>query len=205
MPSRHHDNRKSGLLATDSTRNPAAPSHTPGLQFDPGTVILTAIPLAPVIESAVAPDFDGSAAHAGPDGLSIVHGRGTNAIRLLLAPDASLTNPLVAMVPLGPDGLDRIDAVSRLWRAVNGRRVPPDARLTAQQRRRLRRMLQAVDGHSEGASYREIAEAIFSAARVADTPWKTSALRDATIDLVKDGLALIAGGYRSLLRRRRRP
>lgn len=66
-------------------------------------------------------------------------------------------------------------------------------------------MLQAVDGRHEGASYREIAEVIFGAARVADVPWKTSALRDATVDLVKDGLALIAGGYRSLLRRRRRP
>lgn len=66
-------------------------------------------------------------------------------------------------------------------------------------------MLQAVDGHTEGATYREIAEAIFGAARVDETPWKTSALRDATIDLVKDGLALIAGGYRTLLRRRRRP
>src|SRR5579885_638255 len=112
---------------------------------------------------------------------------------------------LAALVPMGADGLDRIEAVARLWRAINGRDVPADARLTSQQRRRLRRMLQAVDGRHEGASYREIAEAIFGAARVADAPWKTSALRDATIDLVKDGLALIAGGYRSLLRRRRRP
>lgn len=65
-------------------------------------------------------------------------------------------------------------------------------------------MLQAVDGRMSGASYREIADAIFGAARVADDPWKTSPLRDATIDLVKDGLSLIAGGYRRLLRRRRR-
>ncbi|WP_245804535.1 DUF2285 domain-containing protein [Erythrobacter tepidarius] len=126
-------------------------------------------------------------------------------MRLLLLSDASPASPLVALVSLGADGLDRIEAVARLWRAINGRRVPADARLTSQQRRRLRRMLQAVDGRHEGASYREIAEAIFGAARVADAPWKTSALRDATIDLVKDGLALIAGGYRSLLRRRRRP
>jgi hypothetical protein len=65
-------------------------------------------------------------------------------------------------------------------------------------------MIQAVDGHTNGATYREIAVALFGAARVADTPWKTSALRDATIDLVRDGLSLVAGGYRSLLRRRRR-
>jgi hypothetical protein len=117
---------------------------------------------------------------------------------------ASPADPLVALVPLGADGLDRIEAVNRLWRAANGRKVPPDARLTTQQRRRLRRMLQAVDGHTEGATYREIAEALFGPARIAEASWKTSALRDVTIDLVKDGLALIAGGYRALLRRRRR-
>ncbi|CAL8980541.1 hypothetical protein RHODGE_RHODGE_01379 [Rhodoplanes serenus] len=65
-------------------------------------------------------------------------------------------------------------------------------------------MLQAVDGHNEGASYREIAEAIFGPARISEMPWKTSPLRDVTIDLVKDGLSLIDGGYRALLRRRRR-
>ncbi|WP_418654983.1 DNA -binding domain-containing protein, partial [Acinetobacter baumannii] len=37
--------------------------------------------------------------------------------------------------------------MTRLWRALNNRSVPPDGRLTAQQRRRLRYMLQAVDGH----------------------------------------------------------
>lgn len=172
---------------------------------DPGTVILKAVPTAPAVESAVPPDLDANTARVGADGLSIVHGRGPSAVRLFLTTDASPANPVVALVPLGADGLDRIDAVTRLWRAVNRRKVPIDARLTKQQRRRLRRMLQAVDGHTEGASYREIAEAIFGAARIADASWKTSALRDVTIDLVKDGLALIAGGYRALLRRRRRP
>jgi hypothetical protein len=171
---------------------------------DPGTVILKAAPTAPPVESAVPPDLDANTARAGADGLSIVHDRGASAVRLFLTTDASPANPVVALVPLGADGLDRIDAVTRLWRAVNRRQVPIDARLTKQQRRRLRRMLQAVDGHTEGASYREIAEAIFGPARIADISWKTSALRDVTIDLVKDGRALIAGGYRTLLRRRRR-
>ncbi|MBN9560734.1 MAG: DUF2285 domain-containing protein [Alphaproteobacteria bacterium] len=166
--------------------------------------MLTAVPPSPSVESAVPPDLDANTARDGADGLSIVQGRGANAVRLFLTTDASPANPVVALVPLGADGLDRIDAVTRLWRAVNGRKVPIDGRLTKQQRRRLRRMLQAVDGHTEGASYREIAEAIFGAARIADASWKTSALRDVTIDLVKDGLALIAGGYRALLRRRRR-
>lgn len=159
----------------------------------------------PAIEGSSAADVTNDTARGGPDGLSILYGRGAASIRLLLASGASPEKPIVAILPLGPDGLDRIDAVTRLWRAINSRSVPPDSRLTAQQRRRLRHMLQAVDGHTEGASYREIATAIFGGARVEETPWKTSALRDTTIDLVKDGLALIAGGYRTLLRRRRRP
>lgn len=160
--------------------------------------------MLPTLESAPAPDLDAGSARRGTDGLSIIQGRGNKSIRLLLAPDAAVDEPLVALLPLGSDGLDRIDAATRLWRAINNRFIPNDARLTRQQQRRLRRMLQAVDGHTDGASYREIAEAIFGAARVNDTPWKTSAIRDATIDLVKDGLALVAGGYRMLLRRRRR-
>jgi hypothetical protein len=192
-------------FAIDPTLDATAATVFWAPDIDPGTVILTTVPAASTVESTVLPELDPDTARAGPDGLSIVHGRGSKTERVLLVSDASPASPLVALVSLGADGLDRIEAVARLWRAINGRRVPADARLTSQQRRRLRRMLQAVDGHHEGASYREIAEAIFGAARVADAPWKTSALRDATIDLVKDGLALIAGGYRSLLRRRRRP
>ncbi|WP_375160802.1 DUF2285 domain-containing protein [Bradyrhizobium sp. RDT46] len=156
------------------------------------------------ISSAIARELDLDTARTGADGLSVIYGRGETSIRLLLAHDAVPDQPVVAIVPLGADGLDRIDALTRLWRAVNDHQVPPDPRLTAQQRRRLRHMLQAVDGHAELASYREIAHALFGQRRVSETPWKTSALRDVTIDLVKDGLALIAGGYRMLLRRRRR-
>lgn len=114
------------------------------------------------------------------------------------------TRPLAAVIPLDADGLDRAEAVLRLIKALNNRAVPADARLTAQQLRRARHMLQAVDGRTSGASYREIAEAIFGVMRVADQPWKTSALRDTVKDLVRDGLAMIQGGYRQLLRHRRR-
>jgi len=65
-------------------------------------------------------------------------------------------------------------------------------------------MLQAIDGRMNGASYRQIAGVIFGVDRVASEPWKTSALRDTTTSLVRDGFAMIAGGYRALLRLRRR-
>ena len=65
-------------------------------------------------------------------------------------------------------------------------------------------MLQAVDGRFNEASYREIADAIYGAPRVATDSWKTSALRDSTIALVGDGKALVEGEYRQLLKHRRR-
>ncbi|MCU7429310.1 MULTISPECIES: DUF2285 domain-containing protein [Paracoccus] len=55
-----------------------------------------------------------------------------------------------------------------------------------------------------GASYREIAGAIYGADRVRAEAWKTSALRDAVMGFVRDARAMIGGGYRRLLRRRRR-
>jgi hypothetical protein len=168
--------------------------------------MLTAIPPLPLpgLEGFAPPDLDPRNAQLGPEGLSIVHGEGAAAIRLLVLGDARPDQPLAALVPLDADGLDRIDAVTRLWRALHSRRVFPDTRLTAQQRRRLRHMLQAVDGSINGASYREIANVIYGAPRVAADSWKTSALRDSTIDLVKDGRAMIAGDYRKLLRHRRK-
>lgn len=166
--------------------------------------MLAVIPPLPGMQDAAPPDLDIANARLSEDGLSMIHGEGATAIPILLIGGARPDQPLAALVPLDADGLDRIDAVTRLWRVLNNRPFLPDTRLTAQQRRRLRHMLQAVDGSTNGASYREIANIIFGASRIAADPWKTSALRDSTIDLVKDGLAMIAGGYRKLLRHRRK-
>ena len=98
----------------------------------------------------------------------------------------------------------RIEALVRFWHARRGTRVPPDTRMTGQQRRRLRLMLQACDGRARSASYRAIAEVLFGAERVRADPWKTSSLRDRVIGLVEGGTGLIAGGYLRLFRHRRR-
>lgn len=124
---------------------------------------------------------------------------------LFCLPGAATGQRLAALIPLDPDAHDRLQAVARFLRSLLGRSVPPDSRLTPQRRRRARHMLQAIDGRANGATYREIADVLFGKDRVAADPWKSSALRDATMDLVKDGLAMIAGGYRTLLRHRRRP
>ncbi|MFG1412033.1 DUF2285 domain-containing protein [Tardiphaga sp. 862_B3_N4_1] len=139
-----------------------------------------------------------------PEGLHLLHQGISPAIQIIIQAELSPDRPLAALVPLGADGLDRIQALIRLWRHLHHLPVPTDTRLTSQQRRRLKNMLRAADGRVNHADYREIAEVIFGVARVAAEPWKTSALRDATMDLVKDGFAMIDSDYRKLLRHRRR-
>lgn len=124
--------------------------------------------------------------------------------QLLFLSGADARGALVALIPLDAEMLGRLEALIRYWSALHGRKQPPDTRMTAQQRRRLRLMLQAADGRSNGASYRDIAIALYGERRVAADAWKTSPLRDAVIGLVKGGRAVIGGGYLNLLRHRRR-
>ena len=124
-------------------------------------------------------------------------------IRLVRLAGVPADIPLAALLPLDPKGHDRIEAIDRLLRVLQGRTVPADRRLTQQQKRRHRHMLQATDGHFNGASYRQIADVIYGIDRIRAEHWKTSALRDSVIGLVEGGLAMIAGGYRQLLRHRR--
>lgn len=149
-------------------------------------------------------DIDMEFQRAAAEGLHISGFTKSCRLHLIALSDLRPDQPIAAVIPLDAYSLDRIQALMRLWRAIHGLSVPRDTRMTAQQRRRLKNMLRAVDGRMNDADYREIAEAIFGVERVASDPWKTSALRDAVLDLVKDGFAMIDGGYRKLLRHRRR-
>ena len=111
--------------------------------------------------------------------------------------------PTAAIVPLGMDGLDRLEAVHRLLAALHGRKIPSDTPLTRQQRARLRRMLQAFDGHRAGATGQEIAQVIFRTGTLDRNEWQASYARHAVKALIRDARAMIAGGYRKLLRHRR--
>lgn len=111
--------------------------------------------------------------------------------------------PMFALVPLGLDGFDRIMAVERLLASLHCRAVPPDTRLTRQQRSRLRRMLQCFDGDRDGATQQEIAQVIFNIGRLTRHDWQVSSARHAVKALLRDARAMIAGGYRRLLRHRR--
>ncbi|WP_293011235.1 DUF2285 domain-containing protein [Oceanicaulis sp.] len=111
----------------------------------------------------------------------------------------------MATVPLGPEGLDRIEAIQRLLANQHRRRsIPRDTRLTAQQKARLRRVLQASDAAFHGATQKQIAEVLFRTGRLDRDEWQVSSARFAVSSLLREGRDLIAGGYRKLLRHQRR-
>ena len=108
----------------------------------------------------------------------------------------------VAVVPLDLDGFDRIEAIRRFLSALHGRAIPPDTRLTRQQRIRQQRMLRAFDGYRAGATQQEIAQVILHTDRLDRDEWQASSARHAIKSLLRDARAMVAGGYRKLLRHR---
>lgn len=125
-------------------------------------------------------------------------------LQLLYCDTAGGATALAALIPLGRSGFDRLEAVGRLLAALHARAVPPDTRLTPQQRARSRRMLRAFDGARDGATQQEIARALFRIGPFTRDEWQAASARHQVMALLRDGRALIAGGYRKLLRHRRR-
>ncbi|RWH39204.1 MAG: DUF2285 domain-containing protein [Mesorhizobium sp.] len=171
-------------------------------EADTSAVLLTQSPIMLPTAGNLSSELREPAARSDDQGAHSLLAFGNQSIRLVQLPGVTPGTPLAALVPLDGDGHDRIAAIDRLLRALQGRAVPDDRRLTPQQKRRHRRMLQAIDGSMTGASYRVIADVLFGPDRVAAEPWKTSALRASVIGLVKGGHAMMAGGYRQLLRHR---
>jgi hypothetical protein len=108
---------------------------------------------------------------------------------------------LAVELPLDADFDVRSQAAHQLWSAF-GKRAPgsPYPALSSQRRQRLTLAIRALDGRTEGNSYRVIAEVLFGKHRIPERAWKTHDLRNRTIRLVQSGLALMRGGYRTLLR-----
>lgn len=174
-------------------------------EADTSAVLLTQMPIILPAADNLYSALREPAARGDEDGAHLLFEASGQTIRIVRLAGVPPDVPLAALVPLDPGGFDRSEAIDRLLRTLLGRAVPDDGRLTPQQKRRHRHMLQATDGRMSGATYRDIAGVIFGVDRVASEHWKTSALRDATTALVKDGLAMVAGGYRTLLRHRRHP
>ncbi|WP_372090828.1 DUF2285 domain-containing protein [Tistrella mobilis] len=141
-----------------------------------------------------------------------VQDRGAALLRLNLNGecfDVSLSDPaegapLAAVIPLDEMTPDRLTALGRFWSAATGRAVPADPRMTPQRLQRARQMLRAVDARETGATYRTIARFLFPQHENDATSWVGSAIRETTIRLARDGMKLVHGGYRALLRRPRR-
>jgi hypothetical protein len=172
-------------------------------EFDTSTVLLTHAPAIVPAAGNLSVELRETSAHSDEQGVHFLLEAGGQTIRLVRLEGVPMGIPLAALVPLDVDGPDRIEAIDRLLRALQGHAIPNDRRLTPQQKRRHRHMLQATDGHMNGASYREVADVIYGVQRIRAEHWKTSALRDSVIGLVEGGRAMIAGGYRQLLHHRR--
>jgi hypothetical protein len=134
------------------------------------------------------------------DGEHIIVGLGREEHQLWLPDPPTEGASLAAIVGLDKDASRRAEAAMGFLRLANGMRARGDP--TKRNCLRAKNILRALDGHLSGASYRVIAEVIFGPTRVAAEPWKTSAVRDAAIRLVRKGVALMRGGYRDILRRR---
>ena len=150
----------------------------------------------PTIDAAISVDADGETY------LVFDLGNGQR-VRVVHPSDTRPAKPLGAFIPLGLEGFDRLESVARLLAALHGRSIPPDTRLTRQQRARLCRMLQAFDGHRAGATQQEIAQVIFRLGPLDRDDWQASSARHAIKALLRDARAMIVGGYRTLLRHRR--
>lgn len=110
--------------------------------------------------------------------------------------------PLMALIPLDSSAPTRIEALAHLWRILVGQPSgSPPGDLSPARRARLALTLRAVDGRQASATRREIAEVIFGAEAVpSGVAFDDHHLRSRTARLIRDGLALIAGGYRKLLK-----
>lgn len=139
-------------------------------RISPAVVMLAQTPLR--LPASVASELgDLSPGCLSPDGDHRVLGRAASEAQILLLPHIEAGTGLAAIVVMDAHTLDRIEALVRFWRAWRGRPVPNDTRMTMQQRRRFRQMIQASDGWSHGASYREIGTVIYGAERIRSESW----------------------------------
>ncbi|MEQ7155112.1 DUF2285 domain-containing protein [Brevundimonas aurifodinae] len=122
------------------------------------------------------------------------------AARLVIAPLPAPDDRPLAILPLDDHLMLRVEAVQALWRILSGRPSGRRAALTKQRRRRLAQALRAADAKIAGATRREIAVALFGPRAVpAGQAFDDHHLKSRAARLVRDGLAMIAGGYRNLL------
>ena len=130
----------------------------------------------------------------------LVLDHGGELLRLHADAAVNLAEPCAALIPLDRLVEVRTCALLRLFHAMTERPLGPNpAALSPARRSRLVLSFRALDAHLDKASHREIAKGLFGRDRIPERAWKTHDLRDRTIRLVRDGVALMSGGYRQLL------
>lgn len=173
-------------------------------QDDTSAIVLGAPPEIPSASADPQPTIDAAiSVDAGGETYLVFDLGNGQSVGLVHPPATHPAKPLGAFIPLGLEGFDRLESVARLLAALHGRAIPPDTRLTRQQRARLCRMLQAFDGHRAGATQQEVAQVVFRVGPLDRDDWQASSARHAIKSLLRDARAMIAGGYRTLLRHRR--
>lgn len=135
---------------------------------------------------------------AAPDGLYLRFEGGLQAQVLSPAEDNDL---LAALLPLGPETAIRA-ALAHRFASQLEKGFSAASVYEPHVRRRWRRMLRALDGRAEGASYRQIAAHILDARFTRTADWLTAPARDVAIRLTRSAVRLMKGGYRRFLRRR---
>lgn len=114
---------------------------------------------------------------------------------------------LAVLLPVDTDMALRLAAAERFERLLRDTTTgppPPGWRMTPFQRLRLTLLLHILDARRAGASHREIAMSRIypKSATLAGAAWKGSPERRRTQRLLDEAVALMQGGYRSLLRGR---
>jgi hypothetical protein len=158
----------------------------------------TAVPVDPRALGALLSDL------AGIDGRHVIVADAAGEHRLWLR-DPMPGRPLAAVIPLDKDFFTRIASLLRFHRRLLGRAAGPLPRgwpLTAYRLARLELMLRALDLRHSGATYRQIAAELGheDATKLSASDWKMSASRSFVVRLVRDGIAMMNGDYRKLLR-----
>ena len=125
-------------------------------------------------------------------------------VQVLIFGATSASDPVALVVPFDRLFEDRVEAARRLWRALDRGAAAKSPTISAQRRQRLKLVLRTLDADLAGVGYRDIALALFGDRVPRDAAWRTHALRSFTVRLVRDGRALMRGGYLRLLRPDRR-
>ncbi|WP_297322884.1 DUF2285 domain-containing protein [uncultured Bartonella sp.] len=125
------------------------------------------------------------------------------AIRAIYEGAGSCFNvPLVVPLIITGDTSSKLIALGDLIQFLKGQKSQRTKNdLTKQQRVRLIRMLRILDGLEHKPTLREIARVIFGDSFADDDDWKNSSTKMKTMQLKRESLQMLNGGYKSLISR----